>query len=160
VIRARRSKSAFDSAFGNSGANFKKILDSVALKPANACTLITLIELALFVLIEDPSVVRNRIGETFQLTGCAVNPIHVASSFFDRGVAMKISLFASAVFALGLSLNAQVSNAAVIDWATWNAPTSTSMATDGPGGAIAGSAGSTLLNYTAELISLSLQPVL
>lgn len=71
---------------------------------------------------------------------------------------MKFSSFAAAL-ALGFFSSVQVSTAAVIDWAIWNAPTSTSISTGGPGGAITGSAGSTLLSYTGELISLSYAPL-
>ncbi len=43
-----------------------------------------------------------------------------ASSFFDQGIAMKISLFAAVTIALATSTGLQTANASVIDWTAWN----------------------------------------
>jgi hypothetical protein len=68
---------------------------------------------------------------------------------------MKISSFAAIALAVAFGANMQAANAVVIDWTQWNAPT----ATGSSGGAITGTAGSTAISYTGELISLSHAPL-
>jgi hypothetical protein len=68
---------------------------------------------------------------------------------------MKFSSFAAIAIALTFGANPQSANAVVIDWTQWNAPTATGSA----GGAITGTAGSTAISYTGELLSLSQAPL-
>ena len=67
---------------------------------------------------------------------------------------MRRSILALTVIAAS-ALAGSGANAAIIDWATWNAPTAT-----GPtAGAIAGTAGGVGIKYSGELLSLSFDPL-
>jgi len=67
---------------------------------------------------------------------------------------MRRSILALTVIAAG-ALVGSGANAAIIDWATWNAPTAT-----GPtAGAVTGSAGGVGISYSGELLSLSFAPL-
>ena len=69
---------------------------------------------------------------------------------------MRRSAFASAAIAVAFLTVAGSANAAVIDWATWNAPTSTGQT----GGAVTGTAGFANISYTGEISAhgISTQP--